>query len=119
MSDIKFCSDCSNIMHLYIRDNEEKTILYVCKSCSHEESIEEQSLCVYNYDNSKIKRSDLLNTNEYLLHDVTLPKIEKNQNVKCVNPNCTEDSSVTYIKYDTTDMKYLYICNHCGEKWEN
>ena len=23
------------------------------------------------------------------------------------------------IKYDLENMKYIYICNHCGQKWKN
>ena len=119
MGDIKFCDQCSNTMNIFINDDEDNTLIYKCKMCEHQESIVEETFCVYSYDNSKIKRSNLLNTNKYLLHDVTLPKIQNNPNIKCVNKNCTAECSITYIKYDNEDMNYIYICNNCGEKWEN
>ena len=51
-------------------------------------------------------------------------KIEGNTNIRCPNEECisiqeSKQSSVTYIKYDSEDMKYIYICNYCGQKWKN
>ena len=68
--------------------------------------------------------SEVHNTNKYITHDITLPKIEGNPNIKCVNDECIsvkegKESSITYIKYDLENMKYIYICNHCGQKWKN
>ena len=71
------------------------------------------------YDNS-----EYINHNQYITQDVTLPKIEGNPNMKCTNEECIsiqsgKESSVTYIKYDLENMKYIYICNHCGQKWKS
>ena len=50
--------------------------------------------------------------------------IKNNPNIKCVNPECisiteSKECDITYIKYDMENMKYIYICNHCGQKWKN
>ncbi len=31
----------------------------------------------------------------------------------------TPKSEVIYIKYDSINMKYLYICSNCGTSWKN
>ena len=56
--------------------------------------------------------------------DITLPTIIGNPNIQCPNVECesikeVKNSSVTYIKYDAENMKYIYICNYCGQKWKN
>ena len=28
-------------------------------------------------------------------------------------------SDIIYIKYDKDNMKYIYSCNYCGQKWSN
>ena len=30
-----------------------------------------------------------------------------------------KDSSIKYIKHDIENMKYIYICEECGQKWTN
>ena len=125
MSNIKFCDQCSNTMNVFIKDDEDNSLIYKCKMCDNQESIVEETFCVYSYDNSKIKRSNLLNTNEYLLHDVTLPKIQNNPNIKCPNKDCicnTDDaveSDIIYVKYDAEKLSYMYVCKHCDQKWTN
>ena len=65
-------------------------------------------------------KNELLNHNKFITHDITLPTIDNNSNIKCNNPECSsKDNRITYIKYDNVDMKYLYICNNCGLKWKN
>ena len=28
-------------------------------------------------------------------------------------------SDIIYIKYDKDNLKYIYSCNYCGQKWTN
>ena len=72
----------------------------------------------------KYDNSEYINSNPYITHDITLPKIKKNQNINCTNQECSsitenKECDITYIKYDMENMKYIYICNHCGKKWKN
>ena len=122
-SDIHFCQECHNMTFICV--DSEKLIHY-CKACETAESFTEESLQkpIYSMDFRKFDTSEVINRNKYITQDITLPKIEGNPNIKCTNPECVcvtqkEPSSVTYIKYDPEEMKYIYICNHCGQKWRN
>ena len=49
-----------------------------------------------------------------------LVTLSQNENIQCPNPECdVDETSITYIKYDDKDMKYLYVCDSCGQKWKN
>jgi DNA-directed RNA polymerase subunit M/transcription elongation factor TFIIS len=100
----------------------ETHILYNgCKACGSTEKIEKTSKHIYNNNNTlTVDKGSIINSNPYITHDITLPKITKNKNIKCNNELCTiEETDITYIKYDSINMKYIYICNHCGSKWKN
>jgi hypothetical protein len=54
---------------------------------------------------------------KYIKFDKTLPRVN---NVVCTNPKCTaHENEVIYIKYDQTNMLYLYYCCHCEHFWRN
>ncbi len=117
---IHFCTQCFNITYLHLNEKEE--LVHVCKVCSSIENFTGKTNCIYsiNYDDFDV--SSLINSNKYINHDITLPEIKGNSNLKCPNSECNEknpESSFKYIKYDDNDMRYIYICNHCGQKWNN
>tara|TARA_Y100000389_G_scaffold195079_1_gene225943 strand:+ start:622 stop:987 length:366 start_codon:yes stop_codon:yes gene_type:complete len=118
--EVSFCKDCDNMLYLYA-DEETSELHHVCKSCGYKGIIEQSSKFIYNNNNgTTFDKSEIIKSNPYITHDVTLPKILKNKNIKCNNELCdTEETDITYIKYDTTNMRYIYICNHCGAKWKN
>tara|TARA_B100000949_G_C13985992_1_gene327160 strand:+ start:101 stop:436 length:336 start_codon:yes stop_codon:yes gene_type:complete len=108
----------------FIYLGEDKKLIHYCKACDTSEPFTEESPCIYSMDFRKFDTSEIINQNKYITHDITLPKIEGNPNIKCTNDECISikenmESSVTYIKYDAENMKYIYICNHCGQKWKN
>tara|TARA_Y100000996_G_C22510861_1_gene638325 strand:+ start:520 stop:867 length:348 start_codon:yes stop_codon:yes gene_type:complete len=113
--DINFCNNCNNLLFLY--SNEDDKLYYGCKVCSN---IQE-----YNNKQNLLKSSDtinkeIINTNENLINDITLPRIS-NPNIKCINEECAKKnkSKVIYIKYNSQELKYIYICENCGKKWTN
>ena len=117
--EVNFCNNCDNMTFIYI-NKENNKLINLCKSCGYKEECSEKGKCIFNLNNNTIDKSELLNHNSYITHDITLPIIEDNKNIQCNNPDCDgENIKVTYIKYDKNDMKYLYICNHCGFKWKN
>ena len=117
--DIELCDKCDNLFYLYI-DSETQFINYVCKCCGNIKKKEESFLSINNNTNVTIDKSDVINTNPFITHDITLPTIKNNKNIKCQNEKCdSKEVNITYIKYDEIDMKYLYICKHCGYKWKN
>jgi len=119
--DINFCDSCENILYIYT-DKENKLYLG-CKVCGEKKDyINNKSI----YSNEfKFDFGETVNNNKYLSFDNTLPIINNNKNIKCPNPECksiTEkdiQSNITYIKYNENDMKYIYICKYCGQKWKN
>ena len=121
-SEINFCSECQNMTYLYIDEN--KDLIYHCKSCNKSEKCTLKNKCIYSVDFRKYDSSELIDYNKFISHDISLPRIEGNNNIKCINEECEsvkgeKDSSFTYIKYDIDEMKYIYICNNCGQKWKN
>ena len=116
--EIAFCEDCDNMLYLYT--DEEKRLHNACKACGKISEVNQETRCIYNNSQLQVDKSEIINTNKYITHDITLPVIQGNKNIKCMNSECdAEESKITYIKYDSEEMKYIYICNHCGYKWKN
>lgn len=117
--EVEFCDKCDNLFYLYL-DSDTKKINYICKSCGNKKDMDSNHLSVNNNTNINIDKSDVINTNPFISHDITIPTIKNNKNITCKNELCdAEEVSIKYIKYDEINMKYLYICNHCGFKWKN
>ena len=112
---MEFCGNCNNM--LYISSNDDNNLVKYCKHCNFKKE-ETDKKCIkvsdtlYSYD-------DLLyyqNINKYLRHDPTLRRI-KDENINCPNNDCNiekDNQQILYIKYDNKNMKYLYVCDHCG-----
>ena len=121
MTEIEFCDKCDNLLYLY--SNEENNLLYLgCKLCGEKKDYN-QTKCIYTNE-ANINIAEIINHNKYLSDDITLPTIENNPNKKCPNKDCesiqkNKPSKITYIKYDFHNMKYLYICKYCKQKWSN
>ena len=45
--------------------------------------------------------------------------------MECPNENCPtntgkeKNKEVIYIKYDSDNMRFIYLCCHCQECWKN
>ncbi len=117
-----FCEKCGNMFYIKLTDND--NILYYCRKCGNENKklIKElKNFCV-----SKthiIKDSKAYNNiiNEYTHLDPTLPRAN---NIKCPNKDCIcntdkkVDNDIIYLRYDNSNMKYIYLCCHCKSKWK-
>ena len=120
--DIHFCKNCENTMCIY--SDQENKLYLGCKVCGEKEDYLGKK-CIYS-NAFTFDKSETINNNKYLSFDNTLPVITGNKNIKCPNDDCTTNeegsqlpSNITYIKYNETDMKYLYMCKYCGQKWKN
>ena len=123
MNSVHFCNRCHNLTGIYMRE-EDKALIHHCVNCGLSEKFEPEERCIHEIHYGERDKSLALNENKYITHDVTLPTLKGNPNIVCTNelcPTITEniESSVTYIKYDYKDMKFMYICDHCGQKWVN
>ena len=116
--EINFCEGCDNIMFIY-SDQEQEKLYLGCKKCGTKKDYLNNN-CIYKNE-FKFDFSETINNNKYINHDTTLPIIEDNKNIKCPNEDCSSDkpSNITYIKYDEDKLRYIYICNCCGQKWKN
>jgi DNA-directed RNA polymerase subunit M/transcription elongation factor TFIIS len=114
---MKFCECCNNM--LYVTTNENRKLVYYCKSCGFKDvDTTSGSICIIddNKVNDKTKYSQYIN--KYLKHDPCLPRVN---NIVCPSAECTKpdgkDNEVIYLKYDHTNMKYIYHCCHCDNFW--
>jgi DNA-directed RNA polymerase subunit M/transcription elongation factor TFIIS len=120
--EIHFCGECFNLTHLQL--DEDSKLIHFCKICEKTEEFSGSNNCIYSNDLKEFDVSQVINTNKYITHDKTLPSIRNNINLNCPNEECTTntekiDKSFKYIKYDDKNMKYMYICETCGQKWTN
>jgi hypothetical protein len=108
-------------MFIYLdKDSEVPSLYLYCKTCSLKK--EYTGNLLYNNDHN-IELSDSINNNKFINYDITLPHINSD-NIKCPNEECKSivnglKSDIIYIKYDKDNMKYIYSCNYCGQKWTN
>ena len=132
-----FCTECDNMYYIKIQNEETKdnnSLIYYCRKCGFEDdniSKNIENLCVSKTHvlNNKELYSQVIN--KYTKLDPTLPRIN---NIKCPNVECVtnkeskgksddDDSSkveneIIYIRYDDTNMKYVYLCCNCDNVWK-
>jgi len=119
--EVNFCDNCDNLLYIY-SDEENKSLYLGCKVCGEKKDYSDGK-CIYSNE-FNIDLSETINHNENLIHDITLPRIKDNKNIKCINQECesikeNKSSNVLYIKYDHENLKYLYVCKYCNQKWKN
>lgn len=115
---MEFCDICNNM--LYIKCDEDKNLIKFCRHCDFSK-IETGSKSI-RISETMYSEDDLLynqHVNKYLRYDPTLRRIN-DPNIKCTNKDCIIDDDkqqILYIKYHPENMKYLYVCDHCGHIW--
>lgn len=118
---MEFCDVCNNM--LYVRTNENRHLIKYCKHCDFSKVDTNQTSV--KISETMYTEDDLLyhqNINKYLRYDHTLRRINDSQ-IKCPNTECEthldeeKQQQVLYIKYHPHNMKYLYVCDHCGHIW--
>ena len=123
--EVNFCPECDNLLYIYTDENNE--IYHGCKSCKYSSLKSElntsnslkETNCVYN-THTLIGGLDLIKDNKYINHDITIPHVYSNKNLRCMSDECKDKrTKIRYINYDSDNMKYLYICDACGNKWTN
>ena len=116
---MEFCEVCDNM--LYVKTNEDKKLVKYCKHCQFEK-IETVNSAI-RISQTMYSEDDLLynqNVNKYLRFDPTLRRI-RDPHINCPNSNCNstpDNNQVIYNKYDSKNMKYLYVCETCGDTWK-
>jgi DNA-directed RNA polymerase subunit M/transcription elongation factor TFIIS len=136
-TNIKFCGKCDN---KYYHRIEEDQLRYYCRVCGNiEANVTTEALCVLDTQFQQNTHNYDFIVNKYTKFDPTLPHIF----VRCPNDACqtnVETNSETnvetnvetkgskdskekvtdaiYLRYDNTQLKYIYICTTCDHKWK-
>jgi DNA-directed RNA polymerase subunit M/transcription elongation factor TFIIS len=116
-----FCSKCQNMYYISIDSNNANKLVYYCRHCGNvDESISVDNITVSKIQLKKSEQEFSHIINKYTKLDPTLPRVN---NILCPNANCktnTEDApkEIIYIRYDDTNMKYVYLCSTCDTVWK-
>ena len=82
--DISFCKGCENMLYIHV-DSETNELYNACKACGNIEKMKDMSHHIYSTNTqNKIDKSEIINLNQYISHDITLPII-KNCNISVCN----------------------------------
>ena len=115
---MKFCSECSNMYYITLNDKDSSKLQLYCISCGHiDDNINNDTLSIDKYQTKKKSKNYTTIINEYTKLDPTLPRTSK---FKCPSEKCSKEnpvSNIIYIRYDDTDMKYIYLCSYCDSSW--
>ena len=126
---MKFCEKCDNMFYIRVSEDGEKSetdagdsLVYYCRNCGNSEANVIENICV---SKIQIKKTDqkIMNTvNEFTKLDPTLPRLD---NIPCPNEECpsnndkADEKEVIYIRYDNTNLKFIYLCVHCDKIWRS
>jgi DNA-directed RNA polymerase subunit M/transcription elongation factor TFIIS len=107
--------------YIRINENNPNKLVYYCRKCGNEDTL-------FSADNISITQTELQKSeqtfshiiNKYTKLDPTLPRTNK---VLCPNKECETNTrdlerEIIYIRYDNTDMKYVYLCPTCDTVWK-
>lgn len=123
-----FCSVCSNMY--YISITPENELEYYCRHCGNiDNTIASENICVskVNMKHSTTPQTFSQVVNKYTKLDPTLPRIHT---MRCPNDECPSNQSsssasasskpkseIIYVRYDDTNLKYVYLCAKCDKVW--
>jgi len=116
-----FCTNCENMYYIRINADDSNTLVYYCRNCGNEDKLLSTSnVCVSKTQIKKSEQSFNHIINKYTKLDPTLPRIN---NILCPNLDCATNKSdkereIIYIRYDDTNMKYVYLCSECDTVWQ-
>lgn len=118
---VQFCDRCDNKYYHSINQKTGQLMLY-CRACVNTKMDIPGTMSVIttNVRAQAVNLNSLVN--KYTKHDPTLP----HSYVQCPNTDCktnkgpdaTHVADVAIIRYNYTQMKFIYICTECDHIWE-
>lgn len=123
---MEFCNFCDNMFYINTKivkndeNDEVELVHYLCKFCGNEEPFKQDVPKLIS--KTSFKTDDDIDkwVKKDILHDVTLPHVT---NIKCSNKSCSkkseEDNDIILLRYNHTDVKFIYYCVHCQKYWKN
>ena len=116
-----FCTNCSNMYYIRINSDDPNKLVYYCRNCGNEDKLLAiENVCVSKTQIKKNEQSFSHIINKYTKLDPTLPRINT---ILCPNADCAtnkddKEREILYIRYDDTNMKYIYLCSECETVWK-
>lgn len=117
-----FCSECQNMYYIKLDNDDGNKLIYYCRKCGNEDNdVTSDNICVSKTNVKGRETKHITAINEYTKLDPTLPRINT---IRCPNFECksnTDESTereVIYIRYDDTNIKYMYLCTVCDTTWK-
>jgi DNA-directed RNA polymerase subunit M/transcription elongation factor TFIIS len=106
---------CRYYLQAVVEDNK---LIRVCKSCGHQEE-DKGGLIQETYIKEQSSESYKILLNPYTRQDPTLPYLT---DLKCPNTECASNKGtakriIKYFKYDSENLKFVYICDNCEQTW--
>ena len=120
-----FCNVCGNMFYITLEEN---NMVYYCRKCGNKNnnSNDDDNTRKQNIVVSKTRlESEMVNIdniNKYTKMDPTLPRTSS---IKCINDKCECNvkegisPEIIYIRKNTDDLKYVFVCCHCDTTWNN
>jgi DNA-directed RNA polymerase subunit M/transcription elongation factor TFIIS len=122
---MKFCANCQNMLYIGIDANDTNKLTYYCRNCGTvDDIITQEGHCVLNTHLKQGEQKFNHIINQYTKLDPTLPRI---YTMKCPNEGCVTNvdseekkkkTEVIYMRYDDSNMRYVYICVDCDTIWK-
>ena len=111
----------------YISITEENEMQYYCRNCGNiDNTTAADNICVskVNVKHTTTPQSFSKVVITYTKYDPTLPRINT---IRCPNDECLSNqgtsadnkshNEVIYVRYDDTNLKYVYLCSRCDKVW--
>jgi len=116
-----FCTNCSNMYYIRINSDNPNKLVYYCRNCGNEDKLLAiENVCVSKLQIKKNEKSFNYIINRYTKLDPTLPRINTIlcPNIDCLTNTKGDEREIIYIRYDDTNMKYIYLCSTCDTVWK-
>lgn len=115
MNYYNFCPTCKMNLKGVVSDNK---LLRVCDTCGYEKE-DTGGLITETYIKDKASDSYKILLNEFTRQDPTLPYLK---DLDCPNNECSSNKGVSpkkviFLKYDSDNLKFVYICDNCEKTW--
>jgi|UniRef100_A0A6C0ILJ2 DNA-directed RNA polymerase subunit M/transcription elongation factor TFIIS len=121
---MKFCSTCDNMYYISISDTNADKLEYYCRNCGNKDNADDipgtMSVSNIQFTSDTTNMSNIIN--KYTKLDPTLPRID---HIPCPNSECAtnredgkKNREIIYIRYDETNIKYVYLCTECDFTWK-
>ena len=109
--------------YLKLKNDDESSfdkLVYYCRKCGNEDNslLDDKDNLYVSKTNMKVESNYKNIINKYTKLDPTIPRINT---IDCPNSECANnpniEKEILYIRYDDTNMKFVYLCANCDNIW--